>query len=1242
MPHTHLAIFADTKLVVHPKLLVQQKPPIHAGATEPLMLSLLLLALLLLFAAIPAQAQPTPMRSSAPPRVTAAIDESHRVALISSVHPLLKRAVDEGEVDESEPADRLLLLLNRSPQQEQALRAFIRSSHTPGDPSFHRWLKPSEFGRLYGPADSDLAAIRGWLESHGLRVHTVHPGRVAIEFSGTARQLKETFHSPIHRYSVKGRSFLSNTITPAVPAVLAPVIKALVPVTNLHPVPYVKSLGKASLNPRTHQAQPNWTVPTGNSLPSLALAPLDFYKQYDLNTVYANNVNGTSQWIAIVSASNIDVTVVKNYQSIFSIPSFLPEVVIDGDDPGQNSAATEAYLDVELAISIAPRAKVLLYTSAGSAMADGLSLAAYRAVEDDVAGVISVSYGECEAQLGAAGNAFWSQLWQQAAAQGQTVFVAAGDGGAAGCDSFESQTSAYGGLAVNGLASTPYNVAVGGTDFYYSQSGGTSSALTAQLANYWSLGKTGFPSPSLQQVLPEQPWNSTLGYNINSDPYDPSTWNILAGGGGASSAALAAVGGTLVGYPKPAWQAGNGVPADGLRDLPDLSLFASNNANLSYYPICATQTDCTTMTAAGAVTVTAVGGTSASAPAMAAIQTLVNQAMGAWQGQANFIYYPLAAAHPNVFHDVTIGSNTVVCLQGTPNCVTSAQSQGLYTLSGFSATPGYDQASGLGSVDVANLIRYWKSVSFNSTYTTLSISPSTFVHGTTATITSSVVPKTSSGTPTGTIALSTIDGVSRAGAFGAFPLVNGTASANLDNLPGGTYYVASSYSGDVTYAPSSSPYLSITITPENNYLLTSGWAINPYDLANYPISSWMTLPYGAQVLLDAQPVGVNETLPGQTAAATGSVTFTDSSGPLSRHPLNVQGVAEWGSGVFAPGNHCVSATYKGDASFNPSSAANFLCFTILKGSTVLKVVPLVSKVAAAGATVTADVQLNTGYQPLYGSLPTGNVTVTLGSQSITVPWSAYGTQGNSYLEAVVSFSNVPTGILPLTAAYTGDANWMGATANGGTIVALSTLLTPTVQLSASTTTPAVGQSVTLTATVAGISGFAIPSGTITLQAQGQTYTARQSLHIANGNAVATFTMPATAIANGTNLINAVYSGNRLYTGAASPPLSVTSALGDFTMTLMDTALNIPAGGSAATTLVITPINGFSGPVSITASAGPGLDIEPAVITPNVSSTYSDLLTIYTTKTLNPWTYPVLISGTGGGHMHTVMIYVLAH
>jgi hypothetical protein len=1186
------------------------------------------------WAAVDAPASP-----AAAPRVQGPVDDAARVALYGNMHPSIQAGADQGAVEDSLPAGRMLLLLARSPEQESALREFLQAAHTPGNPSFHKWLTPAEFGRLYGPADSDVAAVTAWLESHGLAVNQVHAGRLAIEFSGTTGQLREAFQTEVHRYLVNGETRLSSATDPSVPAALGPVIAGLAPINGFHPQPHLKVLGQASFNPKTRQATPQWTYPAGNGGVLFVMAPGDFATQYDINPVYKAGITGAGQSIAVLSASNVDLSMVQAYQTLFGLSANLPQVVVDGEDPGQNGAAAEAYLDLEIAGSVAPGATLMLYTSAGTALADGLALAAYRAVEDNQAGIISSSYGECEMELGQGGNAFWSALWQQAAAQGQTVFVSVGDGGSAGCDSFDTQQVAYSGLQVNGIASTPYNVAVGGTDFYYSQYAGSTSAINTQVSGYWSAPTTA-PAVSLKQPVPEQAWNDYFGYNLadGGNPANLPSQMIVAGGGGASSAALYPSGSAAQGYPKPAWQTGTGVPADKARDLPDLSLFAANGTNYSLYPICALPGDCSNLTSSGAVAVTGIGGTSASTQAMAGIQALINQSTASRQGQADFIYYPLAAKQTTVFRDVAVGGNQVLCYLGTANCAAGSaagNSSGYYVESGYAAGAGFDLATGLGSVDVANLIKYWNSVTRTPTTTTLSVSPSSFVHGLTATVKGSVAPSAGSGTPTGSVSLTGSDGLPHYAAIDNPSLTAGSFYAQVDNLPGGTYQLTAVYGGDGSFAASNSQPVTVTITPENDTLVATGWAWNPFDLNLYTLSSGITLPYGAQIFLDAQPVSSNATIAGQPTPATGTVTFTDNLGAAatsSTQPLDAAGVAEWSTGVFAPGSHEVSESYSGDASYNPSTAA--ASFTVIPGSTSLAVKPLVSTVAA-GASVAVDVKMATGYLPLYGTLPTGNVTVTLGGSSISAPWQPYGSAGSATLEAVVTFSNLPASLLPLTASYSGDGNWLGSAANGGMVVALASRLTPTVTLTSSSANPAPNQSFTLTATAAGPVGMPTPTGTVLFLSDGESFLAITTL----SKGTAAFVFPGYAPANGTNIFTAVYQGDANYNSAASNPVNVAIAQSDFSLTTQNAELQISPSGSGSGTLALAPVNGFSGTVTLSASAPAGFTATPAAASLVLGAPATDAVTITVAAGKAPGAYSLAITASGGGHVHTAQILV---
>jgi hypothetical protein len=1172
---------------------------------------------------------------------------------------------DAGPVEDSFSVDRLFLLLKRSPEQETALKQFLQDVQTQGTPSYHKWLTPQQFGKRFGAADSDIAAVTGWLQSQGFTVGKVHPGRIAVEFSGNAAQIRKAFNTEIHRYRIptaaKGIEIrYANNRDPQIPAALAALVGGISPMHSFHAEPMIKVAGKTSFNVKTHEAKPEWTYPEPSYVPNYIteLAPGDFAVQYDVAPVYAAGTNGAGIGIGILSASNIDLSLVQAYQKLFSLPANLPTVVIDGNDPGENGAATEAYLDVEESGAIAPGAKVYLYASDGSVLTDPLITSGLRALEDNQVSVISMSYGTCEVSLGAAGNAAWNSLWQEAAAQGITGFVSAGDGGSAGCDNFDTQSYAVSGLAVNGMGSTPYNVSVGGTDFYYSDYDTALSTLESQISTYWNTSSTTSPSVSLLKPIPEQVWNGAFGYNVidgGSYSYLLQNYgsNIVAGSGGASSAALYPSSGPPTGYPKPAWQTGTGVPADKVRDLPDVSLYASNGYNLAYYPICAVPGDCVNVGGNGAVYISSVGGTSASSPAMAGIQALVDQSTKSRQGQAATVYYALAnkTATANTFHDITLGGNEVPCTQGSTNCVlgTSGQTSGFYAENGYLTTKGYDRATGLGSVDVANLIKNWSSLTFKPTKTTLAITPATFAHGTTVSVSSTVAPATGTGTPTGSVELNSTDPIAYANGLDVFTLSGAKVTSSVDNLPGGTYTVLANYSGDGAYAASTSAPVTVTVTPEKDTLNISGWVLNPLDGNLYPLQPGLGIPYGSQVYLDAQPVGVNEaksTL-GQNAPATGGVTFSDTVGSTKTTAavaLNSVGLAEWAPASLAVGNHTIAASYSGDGSYAASTAPAASTLSVFKGNTFLYVYPYETSIAA-GSSLTVNVEMNSDYLPLVGSLPTGSVTVNLGGQTQTATFTAYGDKRIGVQVAVVTFTKVPAGILPLTATYAGDANWYGTSSTYGTINSLATKPAPAVTLTATTTTYTPTGTVKMTGKVTGASGKPLPTGYLYFQWRDQAgyyYYYYYTLQPGSGYSYWNLTFPANELGNGVNEFVATFKGDANYSAQSSLPLKITLNGGDFSLTTTTQEVPVAIGASGTGSVMVSPLLGYTGTVSLTCSAPTGITCTPATAAPTVGTGVTDAITLKAASTVKAGTYPVVITATGSGRVHTAQILVGVH
>jgi len=1213
-------------------------------------------------------------QSSAPALVRGTVDDAARVTLTGNVHPLARPEFDLGRVEDSFAADRLYVILKRSPQQENALTQFMQDAHTPGTAEFHQWLTPEQFGQKFGAADSDIAAFTAWLQSHGFTVNKVHPGRNAIEFSGNAAQIRAAFRTEIHRYKIikdgVPEIHFANSTDPQIPAAFASLVAGISPMHSFHGQPMIKVAGKTSYNAKTHVAKPEWTYPEPCCNPNYVdeLGPGDFAVQYDVNPVYKAGTNGAGVSIGILSASNVDLSLVQAYQKLFKLPANLPTVVIDGNDPGENGAATEAYLDVEQSGAVAPGAKVYLYASNGTIVTDPLLTSGWRALEDNQVSVISMSYGNCESALGAGGNAAWNTLWQQAAAQGITGFVSAGDGGSAGCDDFDTEGDAKYGLAVNGFGSTPYNVSVGGTDFYYSDYAQNFNNVKAQIATYWSPNSTNTPAVSLSKPVPEQVWNGAFGLNaLDGGSYqyllDYYGSNIIAGSGGVSSAALYPTSGPT-GYPKPLWQSGTGVPNDKVRDLPDLSLYASNGFNFAYYPICAYPGDCTETGSDGAVYITSVGGTSASSPAMAGIQALVDQATKSRQGQADWVYYALATktatSATKPFRDITEGGNEVPCTAATPNCVytTTGQANGFYAESGYYTTVGYDLATGLGTVDVANLIKDWSLLTFKPSTTTLSITPATIAHGTTMTAKVTVAPKSGSGTPTGSAGLFSNDAVGDAKALDVFSLTGGAVSGSLDNLPGGTYQVAALYSGDGTFGPSTSNGVTVTVSPEKDTLNAKSWIAYPLDDNLYSLTPGMAIPYGSILFHDVVPVGVNEassTL-GDNAPATGAITFKDTVGTASQTasvPLSSVGRAEWQNPALTPGNHVLSAYYNGDNSYTASTNPSAATFSVFKGTTSIYIKPVepgqqvgnnVSPRFYAGGNVTVDVVMYSGYFGLEGALPTGTLSITLGGQTQTVlsPFKVWGQQSNPTAEAVVTFTNIPAGLLPLSATYSGDANWLPTTSFWGTVNSLSTANIPTVTLTAAAATLTPSGTVTLTGTVTGKNGGPAPVGFLYFTWEDGDYYYYYTMHPKAGTTNAstvTLTFPASELAPGPNLFVATFEGDTTYGWQSSTPVAVTLNGGDFTLVTNTQTVSVKPGASAVGSVTVAPVSFYTGAVTLTCAAPTGITCTPSVAAPIVGAGNTDPITIKAASTVKQGFYPAVVTATGQGRVHTLQILV---
>jgi subtilase family serine protease len=441
--------------------------------------SLFLIGVLMVHPGFPAVAQTKANTTAAaqaapvPARITQAIDETQLVTLKGFVHPAVRTALDEGPVSGAMAGTRMLLLLQRSPDQETALRQLMDQQQDKTSPSYHAWLTPPQFAAHFGPADSDIEAITNWLQSHGFQNVKVGAGRTTVEFSGNAGQVESAFHAEIHKVLVRGEEHLANVSEPQIPAALAPVIAGIMGLHDFRP----KSLLHRATNFHPEKGTVVGKGPSvtftgcgpGGTQQCYAVAPADFATIYNV----PSTVNGSGVTIAIVQDSNVNLSDIQQFRQLFNLSNNFTasNVLLNGPDPGVQGPTSvsgdegEADLDVEWSGAVAQGATIDLVVSENPQTlgAAGIDLSALYIIDNNLAPIMSESFGVCETASGV--SAFYNALWEQAAAQGITVAVSTGDSGSDVCDDATSNDFATTGLSISGLASTPFNVALGGTDF---------------------------------------------------------------------------------------------------------------------------------------------------------------------------------------------------------------------------------------------------------------------------------------------------------------------------------------------------------------------------------------------------------------------------------------------------------------------------------------------------------------------------------------------------------------------------------------------------------------------------------------------------------------------------------------------------------------------------------------------------------------------------------------------------------
>ena len=659
-------------------------------------------------------------------RITGPIRADQTTVLHGTVHPLVAVAKDEGRLSGSTVIPRMSLVFLLSPAQQADLKKLLAAQQTKGSPMYHQWLKPGQFAARYGVNAQDLARVAAWLKQQGFQVAPIPPSADRIDFTGTASQVESTFQTEMHRYLLHGVEGWANSTEISVPQAIAGMTLGVRHLNTFRPEPQIHKTAVRMSQNKIVQARPFYTVQTQNGLVNF-LAPSDVHTIYDVSGLYNANFTGTGQTMAI--AGQTDITQyqsdIANFRSLSGLnPQNLPTQILvpnTGTKQAYPSDLEEADLDVEWSGAIAKDATILFVT-VGNSPNYGVFDSVQYAIQTPLINntqyvpVISISYGNCE-QAFAGSNDIQSleQLFQQANAQGQTIIASAGDSGSAECNQMGKNASgqfvgATKGLAVDYPASSVYVTGAGGTSF---------SGDVNNQSQYWSTTNNSNNGSALSYI-PETTWNDTVTLAQLT-----SNGSLSASGGGVSGL-----------FSKPAWQVGN-TPDDGKRDVPDVSLAADPDHD--GYVLCTEETtgSGSSETFSGmsscAYPLTGndvayfdanqqaylYGGTSVVAPELAAMITLWNQQQGNSKGvgNANPLLYTVAKNTPAAFHDVTTGSNAVVCQQGSPNCVADPNHPGNYILSCCNAGPAYDLATGLGSVDAAALGTAWPAITTIPTVT---------------------------------------------------------------------------------------------------------------------------------------------------------------------------------------------------------------------------------------------------------------------------------------------------------------------------------------------------------------------------------------------------------------------------------------------------------------------------------------------------------------------------------------------
>jgi Pro-kumamolisin, activation domain/Bacterial Ig-like domain (group 3) len=835
-------------------------------------------------------------------RISQPIEQASMAPIAGSVHPLAKAAMDEGLVDNSKALGGMTINFRRTAAQEASLQALLQAQQTPGSPIYHQWLTPAQFGQQFGLSPADLAKVSDWLQQEGFKVNAVAQSNNAISFSGTVANVERAFQTQIHSYSLNGEKHFANATNISVPAAMAGLVSSVRGLDDFRPTPRVQFARKTTSAASAHF--------TSGISGGHFIAPGDFTLIYDVNPLYSAGFNGKGVTIAVMGQSDIVASDITDFRAAAGLPVNDPTVVtvpgttpLPVDQAETTSDLVETDLDLEWSGGVGSGASIILVNS------DNVFTSLQYAIQNQFNGItipiISQSYGACEPSLSSANLSAIEGWLAQANSQGQTVILAAGDTGAADCDNTNPpENAAVQGLAVDYPGSSVYVTDLGGSEFM-----GDGSAQNPQTGSgqYWSANGSNDVVTSAKSYIPEMVWNDTTFANANGG-------GLSAGGGGVSQL-----------WNKPTWQTGvAGIPADGKRDVPDISLNASPYHDPYLY--C---TQVQTVGSGGAYVsscqassfrisdpgqsddggLTAAGGTSFAAPSFAGMLAVIEQKMNATLGLGNInpALYSLAAngtTYASAFHDITTGNNQVPCATGSPNCPTSGN-----LVIGYTAGTGYDQASGLGSVDGNNLATAFATTKFSiGTTTKLTATPANPAVGATVTLTATVAAASGTTVPGGSVTF-IIDGVAQPDTT----IAAGVATIPTSFSTGGPHTVQAAYSGATGFFVSQSAVVTVNVVASGVAKTTTTLAASPTTVA---LSGSLQLTATVQSATAGTLAGTVTFTIGSTSV--GSATITPGATGTGSATLTVSATSALG---FVVGSNTVLATYGGDANYATSSGS---------------------------------------------------------------------------------------------------------------------------------------------------------------------------------------------------------------------------------------------------------------------------------------------------------------------------------